>query len=63
MVNDQRRVKNRINFFERNTLAVSGGEMEGLSFSAILEASVVSTEIGSFSGSDDEGLVGADLNA
>jgi hypothetical protein len=37
--------------------------MEGLSSFAVLEASVVSTEISSFWGSADEGLVGADLNA
>ena len=49
--------------FWENTLAVSGGEMEGLISSAVLEASVVSTEIGSFWGSTDEGLVDADLNA
>ena len=44
-------------------MAASRGEMEGLSSFAVLEASVVSTEIGSFLGSTDEGLVGADLNA
>ena len=49
--------------FWGDTLAASGGEMEGLSSSPVLEASVVSTEIGSFWGSADEGLVGADLNA
>ena len=49
--------------FWGNTLAASGGEMEVLSSSAILEASVVSTEIDYFWGSADEGLVGADLNA
>ena len=49
--------------FWGDTLATSGGEMEGLSSSAVLEASVVSTEIGSFWGSVDEGLDGADLKA
>ena len=53
----------KIKNFEKNTLAASGGEMEGLTSSAILEASVVSTKIGSFWGSADEGLVDADLNA
>ena len=53
----------KIKNFEKNTLAASGGEMEGLSSSAVLEALVVSTKIGSFWGSVDEGLVGADLNA
>ena len=37
--------------------------MEGLTSSTILEASVVSTKIGSFWGSANEGLVDADLNA
>ena len=37
--------------------------MEGLTFSTILEASVVSTKIGSSWGSVDEGLVDAKLNA
>ena len=37
--------------------------MEGLTSSAALEASVVSTKIGSFQGLADEGLVDADLNA
>ena len=49
--------------FERNTLVASGGGMEGLLSSVVLKASVVSTKIGSFWGSIDEGLVGADLNA
>ena len=44
-------------------MAASGGEMEGIISFAILEASVVSTEIDSFWGSADEGLVGAELNA
>ena len=43
-------------------MATLGGEMEGLTSSAVLEASVVSTEIGSFWGSADEGSVDADLN-
>ena len=38
-------------------------EMGGLTSSAIFEASVVSTKIGSSWGSVDEGLVGAKLNA
>ena len=65
MVNGQRKVKNwiKIKNFEKNTLAALGGEMEGLTSSAVLEASVVSTEIGSFWESADEGLVDADLNA
>ena len=37
--------------------------MEGLTSSAILEASVVSTKVGSSWGSTDEGLVGAESNA
>ena len=37
--------------------------MEGFSSSVVLEASVGSTEIGSFWGLADEGLVDADLNA
>ena len=37
--------------------------MEGLTSSAVLEASVISTEIGSFGGSTNEGSVDADLNA
>ena len=44
-------------------MAASGGEMEGLLFSAVLEASVVSIIIGPFGRSADEGLVGADPNA
>ena len=47
----------------RRYLAASGSEVEGFSSSAVLEASVVSTEISSFWGSADEGLVGANLNA
>jgi len=39
---------NKIKNFEKNILAASGGEMEGLTSSAVSEASVVSTEIGSF---------------
>ena len=54
---------NKIRSFEKNTLAALGGEMEGLTSFAVLEASVVSTKIGSFSGSADEGSVDADLNA
>ena len=49
--------------FEENTLVASGGEMEGLTSSTVLDTSVVSTKIGSFWGSADEGLVGANLNA
>jgi len=37
--------------------------MEGLSSSTVLEVSVGSTKIGSFWGSDDEGLVDAESNA
>jgi len=37
--------------------------MEGLTSSAVLEASVVSTEVGSSWGSADEGLVDAESNA
>ena len=37
--------------------------MEGLTFSTVLEASVVSTKISSSWGSTDEGLVDAELNA
>jgi len=37
--------------------------MEGLTSSAILEASVVLTKVGSFWGSADEGLVDAESNA
>ena len=37
--------------------------MEGFSSSIVLEASVGSTKIGSFWGSADEGLVGAESNA
>jgi len=37
--------------------------VEAFSSSVVLEASVGSTEIGSFWGSTDEGLVDADLNA
>ena len=44
-------------------MAASGGEVEGFSFSIVLEASVVSIIIGSFGRSADEGLVGADPNA
>ena len=44
-------------------MAASGGEVEGFSFSIVLEASVVSIVIGSFGRSTDEGLVGADPNA
>ena len=53
----------KIKNFKKNALAASGGEMEGLKSFAALEASVVSTKIGSFWGSADEGLVDADLNA
>ena len=52
----------RIKNFEKNTLAASGGEMEGHTSSAVLEASVVSTGIGSFWGSANECLIGAELN-
>ena len=45
------------------TLAASGGEVEGFSFSTVLEASAVLIVIGSFGRSADEGLVGADPNA
>ena len=44
-------------------MATSGIEVEGSSSSAILRASVGSTEIGSSWGSADEGLVDAELNA
>ena len=44
-------------------MAASGGEVEGFSFSTILEASAVLIVIGSFGRSADEGLVGADPNA
>ena len=44
-------------------MATSGSEVEGFSSSVVLEASVGSTEIGSFWGLVDEGLVDADLNA
>ena len=44
-------------------MATSGSEVEGFSSSAVLEASIGSTKIGSFWGSADEGLVDADLNA
>ena len=37
--------------------------MEGLTFSVVLEAFVVSTKIGSSRGSADEGLIDAELNA
>jgi len=53
----------KIEIFEKNTLVASGSEMEGLTSSAVLETSVVSTKIGSFWGSTDEGLVDDDLNA
>ena len=43
-------------------MVASGGEVEGFSFSTILEASVVSIVIGSFGRSADEGQVGADPN-
>ena len=42
-------------------MAASGGEVEGFSFSTVLEASVVSIIIGSFR--THEGLVCADPNA
>ena len=44
-------------------MATSGIEVEGLSSSVVLEASVGSTKIGSSWGSADEGLVDAELNA
>ena len=44
-------------------MATSGIEVEGLSSSAVLEASVGSTEIGSSWGSVDEGLADVELNA
>ena len=44
-------------------MATLGGEVEGFSFSTILEASVILIVIGSFGRSADEGLVGADPNA
>ena len=53
----------KIKNFKRNTLATLGGEMEGLTSFAALDTSVVSTKIGSFWGSADEGSVDADLNA
>ena len=44
-------------------MATSGIEVEGLSSSVVLEASIGSTKIGSSWGSADEGLVDAELNA
>ena len=44
-------------------MATLGGEVEGFSFSTILEASVILIVIGSFGRSADEGLVGADPKA
>ena len=49
--------------FKENTLATSGGEMEIFTSPAILEVSVISTEINSFWGSADEGSIGAESNA
>ena len=52
------------NFEKKNTLATSGIEVEGFSSSTVLEiSSTILTEIGSFWGSADEGLVDANLNA
>ena len=64
MINGQIKGENwiKIKNLKKNTLATSRGEMEGLTSSAALEASVVSTEIGSFWGTADEGFVGAELN-
>ena len=47
---------------KENALAASGGEMEGLTSSAVLEASIISIEIGSFWGLADESSVGAESN-
>ena len=44
-------------------MATLGGEMEELTSPAVLEASVISTEIGSFWGSADEGSIGAESSA
>ena len=64
MVRSQMEDENWINQeVQENALAASKGEMEGLTSSAVLEASVVSTEIDSCWGSADENLVDADLNA
>jgi len=54
---------NKIKSFEKNTSTASGGKMERLRSSAVLEASVVSTKVGSSWGLADEGLVDAELNA
>ena len=63
MVRSQMEDENWINQeVQENALAASKGEMEGLTSSAVLEASVISTKIGSFWGSADEGLVGAESN-
>ena len=43
-------------------MAASGGEVEGFSFSTILEASAVLIVIGSFGRSVNDGLVGIDPN-
>ena len=60
---DEGRKLNKKQEFKEDTLATSGGEMEGLTSSSVLEALVISTKIGSFWGSADEGSVDADLNA
>ena len=44
-------------------MTTSGSEVEGFSSSAVLEASVGLTEIGSSWGTADEGLINAELNA
>ena len=56
---------NKIKSFEKNTSAASGVKWENshLTSSAVLEASVVSTRVGSSWGSINEGLVEAESNA
>ena len=44
-------------------MATSGSEVGGFSSSAVLEASVVSTKIGSFRGSANRGSISAESNA
>ena len=63
MVREGWKLNKNQEIWKKNTLAASGVEMEGLLSFVVLEASVISTEIGPFWGSVDEGLVGADLNA
>jgi len=45
---DEGQKLNKNQGFKEDTLATSGGEMEGLTSSAVLEALVISTEVGSF---------------